>query len=387
MAPTGAEPPLVFLVAGEASGDLAGARLMASLARRTGGHVGFAGVGGPEMAAQGLDSMFPMQDLSLMGFAEILPHLPRAIRRVRQVLRALRTFQPALVLFIDCSGFARAVARRYRGPARVVQYKAPQAWAYWPWRARTMARHFDLVLPILPFEPAFFARYGVACHFIGHPAIDSGAGRGDGAAFRARHGIAPGAKLLALLPGSRRSEIRWSLPLLAETAALLAAADPELRIVVPTIGTVAGAVQAAAAAWPGAPIVVEGAAERYDAFAAADAALAASGTVTVELALAGVPMAAFYRASPVTAFVLRRIVTIRYATVVNLILEQPLIPELLQEECRPDTLAAAALRLLGDGGHAAGLRAGYAAATARLRPPEGSPTEEAAAAILALLAA
>ncbi len=383
----GSTAPLIYLVAGEVSGDLIAARLMAALRRRTGGAVRFAGIGGPRMAEQGLASDFPMAELSLMGLAEVLPHLPRLIRRVRQTVRAIRAARPAAVLFVDASAFARAVARRLGGAGVPrIQYKAPQAWAYWSWRAKRLARLFELVLAILPFEPAFFARFGVTCRFIGHPAVESGAGRGDGPGFRRRHAIPTEAPLLCLLPGSRSGEIAWSLPAFAETVARLAAGRPGLRLVVPTVEPVAARVAEAAAKWPLPALVVTGEAERYDAFAASDAALAASGTVSVELALAGVPMAVCYRLAPLSAWLARRVMTVRHVSVVNLVLDRPVIPELLQAECRPDRMAAACRTLLDDAEARTVQRAGLAEAAARLSAGGAPPAERAAEAVLDLLA-
>lgn len=356
----------VYVVAGEPSSDLIGGRLMAIL-RQHQPDLRFAGVGGPAMAAQGLDSAFPMEELSLVGLTSVIPHIPAILRRMRQTAASIRAFQPDVVLFIDASGFARGVARRLKGSGiPVVQYKAPQAWAYWPWRARRMAKYFDRLLVILPFEPAFFARYGARTTFIGHPSLESGAGGGDGADFRRRHGIAADAPVLCVLPGSRRSEILWSLGDFGATADLLAARMPGLRVVVPTIEPVAGAVREAAARWACAPVVVEGEAERFAAMAASTAAIAVSGTVSVDLAIAGVPMIVCYR-GPFLSYVLVLLMAqARYASIVNLVLDRAVVEERFQGACRPDRLAAAAGRLLGDPARLAMQKVAYRDAVARL---------------------
>lgn len=371
--------PLIFIVAGEASSDLIGGRLMASLKRRTGGAVRFTGIGGRNMAAEGLVSMFPMSDLSLVGLSEVVPHIPNLWRRMRQTAGAVRRLRPTVVLGIDASGFCRGVARRLQGTGiPLIQYKAPQAWAYWPWRARRMARYFDHLLVILPFEPEFMGRYGATCTFVGHPALESGAGTGDGPGFRRRHGIAAEAPVLCVLPGSRWSEIGWSLGDFRATIEGLSRRLPELRVVVPSIEPVAAAVTASVADWPLPVTVVEGEPERFAAFAASDVALAVSGTVSVELAVAGVPMVVCYRVSAVTAVIARVVLTVRYATVVNLVLDRAAIPEFIQEKCTPDALIEACHRLFTDPGAREAQRADCRAAVAQLGGGQSSPTELAA---------
>lgn len=375
---------LVYIVAAEPSGDQIGGRLMALLKERAGG-IAFAGIGGPRMAEQGLESRFPMEELSLVGLTSVIPHIPLVLRRMRETADHIRSLGPKVVLFIDASGFARGVARRLRGSGiPLVQYKAPQAWAYWPWRARKMARYFDRLLVILPFEPAFFARHGAHATFIGHPAVESGAGKGDGAAFRARHAIPADATVLCLLPGSRRSETSWALPIFAATVERLAAVYPSLQVVMPTIDPVAPAVRAAASAWPRPPLVVEGEAERFAAMAASDVALAVSGTVSVELALAGVPMVVTYRGNWLSYLAVLLMAQARYATIVNLVLDRPVIDERFQMDCRPGSLAQACRRLLDDPARRADQVRAYAQAVALL-DAGAAPSQRAADVVLEYL--
>jgi lipid-A-disaccharide synthase len=381
-----ADVPLVFLVAGEASSDLIGARLMRILKRRCGGAVRFDGIGGTEMASEGLTSRFPMGELSLVGLAEVVPHIPGLLRRMWQVARIVARRRPAVVLFIDASGFSRLVARRLRGRGiPLVQYKAPQAWAYWPWRARTMARFFDHVFTILPFEPEFFAGYGLSSTFIGHPAIESGAASGDGPAFRDRHGIPAAAPLLCLLPGSRWSETKWSLPVFGATLARLVDRVPDLRAVVPTIEPVAETVAAAVAKWPARAITIP-VQQRYDAFAASDVALAVSGTVSAELAVAGLPMVITNRLPAFSAAIVRRIALVDHVSVANLVLDRAAVPELLQELCRPDSLAEACGRLLLDLEARAAQSGALREAAALLGRGGAMPTERAAEILLRIIA-
>ena len=342
---------LIFVIAGEPSGDALGARLMAALRERTGGAVRFAGVGGELMTAAGLESLVPIQDLAVMGVAEVLPRARRIFRRVAQTVAAIAAMKPDAVVTIDSSGFTWRIAQRLRrrgDPVPLIHYVAPMVWAWRPGRARRMARWYDHLMALLPFEPPYFEKVGLSCSYVGHPVIESGAERGDGAAFRARHDIAADAKLIAVLPGSRRGEIHRLMPVFQAALERLRYRYPDLRAVVPTVGTVEQEVASVTAHWPVPTLVVRGPAEKYDAFAASSVALAASGTVTLELALAGVPMVVAYRVMPVTHWLLRRLVKVKYVNLLNLILDRPAIPELLQQDCAPERLAAEATRLIDD---------------------------------------
>ena len=373
--------PLVFLVAGEPSGDALGGRLMAALRERAGGHIDFAGVGGERMAAEGLESLFPMTDLSVMGLVEVLPRAPRLLRRLRQTAVAVRARRPDAVVTIDSPGFNLRLARRLRGFDRpLIHYVAPTVWAWRAGRARTMAALFDRAMALLPFEPPYFERAGLPCGFVGHPAVEDPA-PADGAGFRARHGIAPDAPLLAVLPGSRAGEVRRMLPVYLAAARELAARLPGLRLVTATVPAVADSV--AGADWPLPPVIVGDAAERRAAFAAADAAIATSGTVTLELAVARTPMAVCYRVAPATFAIARRLVRARFFCLVNLVLDRPAIPELLQSACAPRAVAEHAERLVVDSAARAAQIAAMDRAVEALRGPgPETPTDRAAGIVL-----
>jgi lipid-A-disaccharide synthase len=343
--------PLIYIIAGEPSGDFLGGRLMAALKARTGGHVRFAGIGGEAMAAQGLQSRVPLHELAIMGVAEVIPRARAIFRRVRETVADIVRQRPDAVVTIDSSGFTWRVAHglRRRGErVRLIHYVAPMVWAWRAGRARRMARWYDHLLALLPFEPPYFEAVGLPCSYVGHPVVESGAERGDGAAFRRRHGIDPAAKLLVLLPGSRRGEVARLLPIFKAATALLAAQFPGLAVALPTTETVHAQVSAAVAAWQPTVLVLRGAAEKYDAFAAGDAALAASGTVALELALARLPAVVAYRVNGLTHALLRRIVKVAHVHLVNLVLGREAVPELLQRDCTPARLAAAVARLLSD---------------------------------------
>jgi len=384
---TGSGGPTIFLVAGEPSSDALGARLMSALKEARGDAVRFAGIGGAGMAAEGLDSLFPMGELSLMGLAEVLPHVPRLLRRIDETVSAIRAQRPDAVVTIDSPGFSFRVARRLAGSGiPLIHYVAPSVWAWRPGRARKIAGFLDHLLALLPFEPPYFRAEGLACTFVGHPVLESGAGDGDGPAFRRRHGIGDDVPLLCFLPGSRQGEVSRLLPVFAETVALVAKSRLDVEVVLPSVEGLAAAVSSATAMWPVRVRVVTGDAEKFDAFAAADVALAASGTVALELAMAKTPAVIAYRMHPLTGWLARRLVRVRYVSLVNLVLDRPVMPELLLGECRADRLAKAVTSLLDDPQARAAQASGAAEALAVLGLDGAAPSRRAADVVLDVIA-
>jgi lipid-A-disaccharide synthase len=380
------DAPLIYIIAGEPSGDALGARLMAALTEQAGGAVRFAGIGGDRMAEQGLRSLVPISELAVIGLAEVLPHARRILKRVRETVADIAARRPAIVVTIDSSGFNWRVARRLReagDKVKLVHVVAPMVWAWRPHRAKEIARWYDRLLVLLPFEPPYFEKVGLPCVFIGHPVVESGADHGDGPGFRARHGIPPDVPLLTVLPGSRRGEIGRLSPPFAGAVALLAAHRPGLRIVIPTLSHVAAEVRAAP--WAIAPIVVGTEAEKYAAFAASDAALAASGTVALELAMAHLPSAIAYSVNPLTHAVARRMVKVKYANLVNLLLDRAAVPELIQADCTPARLAASLAHLIDDAPARADQIAAYDQALDMLGRGGEPPSRRAAQQILATM--
>lgn len=383
------EPPLIFVVSGEASGDNLAARLMGALKEQTGGHVRFAGVGGPQSAAQGLDSLFPMHELSVMGIAEVLPHLPRLIKRLNQTAAAARALEPDMVVTVDSPSFTLRVAQKLRGTGiPVVHYVAPQLWAWRAGRAKKLGRRVDHIMALLPFEVGFFAEYDIPCTYVGHPAIESGALLGDGAAFRERHGLGPGTRVLCVVPGSRHGEVQRMLPIYSEALQLLKEHHPDLHIVVPVAPAVAHDVETATNDWPFPVTLVTDPSERFDAFAACDAAMAKSGTVTLELALAQVPMVVAYKVSAVTAFLVRRMgVSVSHASLVNLLADREVVPEFLQEDCTAEKLAGAVDTLLNSEEVRALQRQGFRDVLKALGDATPKPSHRAAKLVLDLMRA
>lgn len=377
----------VTLIAGEASGDRLGGRLIAAL-RALRSDLRFSGIGGERMEAQGLSPWFPMQELSLMGFAEVLPYARRLQRRICETVERIERERPDVLVTIDSPGFNCRVVKRLRDRGRVrprlVHYVAPTVWAYKPKRAAKTAALFDRLLTLLPFEPPYFEREGLAATFVGHPATEDAYDPAAGAAFRARHGIAPGESLLCIMPGSRRRELATLLPVFTETASRLAARDPRLRLVIPATAYSAKLLEQMRPCWPIPPIIVADEEEKRAAMLASDIALAKSGTVALEAALAGLPMVTAYKVHPLSAWLLRRMVTTRYFNLVNILENREVIPELMQEDCAAEKLTAALTALGEDEGRRTAQRTGYIRALRRLSSPVAGETPSQAAARIIL---
>ena len=339
----------IFLVAAEESGDRLGAALMQALrAKRP--QVSFAGVGGSDMAAAGLQSLFAVHDLSIVGLAAIPRRLPMIFRRIRQTADAVLDAKPDVLVIIDSPDFTHRVARRVRraDPSiPIVDYVSPSVWAWRPGRARKMRAYVDHLLALLPFEPDVHRRLGgPPCTYVGHPLVEQAQYlRPD--PDEARRRMASPAILL-VLPGSRGSELRRLQAIFAQATQLLAQRAGPFEIVIPSVPHLAPAIAAHAGAWPVPPRIVTDPREKQAAFRTARAALAKSGTVTLELAVAGVPMAAAYRLSSVEAMIARQVIRVSTAILANLVLGENVVPEFLQRDCQPEQLATALAPLLSD---------------------------------------
>ena len=345
------EAPLFFLIAGEASGDVLGAGLMRALKKLTEGQARFTGIGGERMQAEGLEVFFPQAELAHVGIFEVLCHLPRLLRRIRQTVKEVKRRQPAALITIDSPDFSFRVAKKVKADNPsfpLIHYVAPSVWAWRPGRAREVAKFLDHLLALLPFEPPYFTRESLPCTFVGHPIVESEAGKGDAARFCARHPLPPEAPLLAVLPGSRMSEIKRLMPVFRETVEQLHALHPGLHIAIPTVGNVANAVKKETSHWPMPVTVTLSDEDKYDALAASRAALACSGTISIELALARVPSVIAYKINPLTAALVRRLLKTKYATLINIMQDRIIMPEFLQENCTADNLAVAVNELLSD---------------------------------------
>lgn len=340
--------PLRFMLcAVEPSGDALGAALMTSLRARKPTAEIF-GCGGPRMAEEGHTSLFPIEPLSVMGPVSAVQALPAAVKCANRLAECARDNAVDAAILIDSWAFSRLTAERIRRTSphtKLFKYAAPQVWASRPGRAKTLARLFDGVLTLLEFEQDWFAPLGVKTAFVGNPTFQEAAQRkADGAAFRDAHGVAA-APLLAVLPGSRKDEVRRLMEQFRQCVDIARAAQPDLRVVIVAAPAVEADVRTRVRNWNGEPAIVGGE-ERYDAFAAADAALAASGTVTTELSIHQTPMVVAYRVGPLSAMWARSVMTTDEVSLVNIAAGRMVAPEFLQEDCRPDAMAAALLPLL-----------------------------------------
>jgi len=344
----------LFVIAGEPSGDRLGGALMSGLRDLAPG-VRFDGIGGPQMEAQGLASRFPMAELSVMGLWEVLPRYRALQARIRETAAAIADARPDAVLTIDSPDFCLRVLRRACAAnprLRTIHYVAPSVWAWRPGRATKMAPLVDHVLALLPFEPPFMQAAGMSCDFVGHPVVsEPQASQAETSAFRTAHAIAPEAPLILTLPGSRRGEIARLAPRFEATLRLVLQDHPTARVVVPTVADQAATLRDALRDWPGTPLLLtpeHGPQAKRAAFAAADAALAASGTVSLELAASATPMVIGYDFNPLTRAVVARMLQVDTVTLVNLVSETRAIPEFLGKDCRPAPMAQALSRLLTD---------------------------------------
>ncbi|PWE34286.1 lipid-A-disaccharide synthase [Maritimibacter sp. 55A14] len=349
-----------FLIAGEASGDRLGASLMQGLAAADPDAL-FIGVGGPLMQAAGLESIFPMDELSVMGITEVLPRLRHLLSRRDEAVDAVLSARPAALITIDSPDFCLRVARRVKAAApeiRTIHYVAPTVWAWRPGRAAKMAQCIDHVLALFPFESPYMQEAGMGCDFVGHPVVcDPVPSAEEARALRARHEIAAGVPLICVLPGSRRGEVSRLAPIFGEALRPVLARLPEARVVIPAARHVAGEVLAAVARWPGDPVVLdpremsapEAETEKRRAFAASDAALAASGTVALELAATDTPMVVAYDMNWLSRRIIKRLIRIDTVNLVNIVTERRAVPEFIGEACRPAPIAEALLETLTDG--------------------------------------
>lgn len=348
----------VFVIAGEPSGDKLGGALMTGLQAQAPG-VTFQGVGGAAMQAQGLESLFDMSELSVMGIAEILPKYRALKRRIAQTAQAVLETRPDVMITIDSPDFCLRVAKLVKAASdiRTVHYVAPTVWAWRPGRADKMARVIDHVLALFPFEPPYMEAAGMDCDFVGHPVVaEPQPTAKDIAAFRTRHGLERADPLLLVLPGSRKGEIARMSGRLGASLAPVLARHPGLRVIVPAAGPVVEQVIAAVASWPVVPKVLDPrgrsvadfGVEKRAAFAAADAALATSGTVALELAAAATPMVSAFDLNWLSRIIVQRMVKIDTGNLVNIVTDTRHVPEFIGARCQPDLIAQGVLDVLAD---------------------------------------
>jgi lipid-A-disaccharide synthase len=340
----------IYLIATEESGDRLGSALMKVLRQRLGDDVRFEGVGGSSMAREGLQSLFPIEELSIIGLAAVLRKLPSILKLITRATEDVLRARPDVLVIIDSPDFTHRVAKRVRqrDPSiPVVNYVSPTVWAWRPGRAKAMRAYVDHVLALLPFEPEAHQRLGgPPCTYVGHPLIEQIDALRPNAEEQARRETKP--PVLLVLPGSRRSEIRHHMATFGATLDLLQKQGTQFELILPTMPHLVEVIAEALKAWPVQPRIVVGETEKRAAFRIAHAAFAKSGTVTLELALSGVPMVTAYKAGSVEAWIIRRRITSSSVILANLVIGENVIPEFIQEDCTPENLAASLQEVLAD---------------------------------------
>lgn len=377
----------IFLIATEESGDRLGAGLMKILRQRLGDAVQFEGVGGRAMAAGGMTSLFPIEELSIVGLAAVVIQLPKILRLIRRTAAAVANASPDILVIIDSPDFTHRVARRVRAhdpSIPIIDYVSPSVWAWRPGRARAMITYVDHVLALLPFEPEAYRRlHGPPCSYVGHPLIEQLATLRPNADEQARRDKAP--PLLLVLPGSRRSEIKHHLGVFGAALGLLRTQDIPFELILPTMPHLEQAVRNGVRNWPVEPTIVVGETEKRAAFRTAHAALAKSGTVTLELALAGVPMVTAYRAGRTEAWILQRAINVPSVILANLVIGENVIPEFLQDDCTAENLARGLRELLIESDQRRRQLAAFSGIDAIMSTGRVSPSVRAADIVLATM--
>jgi lipid-A-disaccharide synthase len=376
--------PHIFLVAGEESGDRLGAALIAAIRQRAQAHVHFSCIGGAHMAAEGVPSLFPLGDLAIIGFAAIPASLPKILRRIRESADAVVSAEPDALIIIDSPEFTHRVAQRVRArsPAvPIVDYVCPSVWAWRPRRARAMRAYVDHVLALLPFEPKVMEKLGgPPCSYVGHPLTERlGDLRPQDLEKRLRLTNPP---LILVLPGSRTGEIRRMAPVFGAAIARVAEQFGPIEVVVPAVPDLAATVRAAVAAWRVSARVLTDPDEKHEAFRTARAALTKSGTSTLELALAGVPMVAAYRVPLVEELAARLLLNVPSVILANLVLGENVVPEFLQRDCTPERLAETLMPLLTDTPERRRQTEAFARLDSIMEVGKASPSDRAAAMVL-----
>ncbi len=378
----------IFLIAGEHSGDQLGAKLMAAISQQASQKVEFSGVGGEAMAAQGMHSLFPLSDVAIMGPLAILMRLPKIARRVFQTKRAVIEANPDVLVILDSPEFTHPIAkrvRRSRPDIPIIDYVSPSVWAWRPGRAPKMRSYIDHVLALLPFEPAAHKRLqGPPCSYVGHPLIE----RANWIKslkprdLSKRLGLADDEPVIVVLPGSRPNEVGRLMDPIGRALEVLIDRIGPLQVIIPVVDSVRSMVEEGSRDWPIQPTYIQGETEKYQSFSLARAAITASGTATLELALAGTPMIVAYRVEPLSAIFLRRMIKAQSIVLPNLILEENVFPEFIQEDCTAEHLADALAPLVTGGSERDRQMAALAGLKDRMMLDQGTPSEKAAEIVL-----
>jgi lipid-A-disaccharide synthase len=355
---------------------------MSAVKHKTSNQIRFSGVGGSQMKKQGLNSQFPMSELTIMGLAEVIPRLPNLLMRINKTVKHILMSEPDVLLTIDSPDFNLRVIKRLRPTnIKIIHYVAPSVWAWKPGRAGKLAELADHLLTLLPFEPPYFEPLGLESTFVGHSVIESKIEKGNGIKFRERYNIPLKAKVLCLLPGSRFSEINRLLPIYEDLITLLNESD--LVLLIPTVEHFADEIRLRTLGWSNVPKIICVEEEKFSAFAASNAAVAASGTVSLELALAKVPYVTVYKFNFLTALIAQYMVKTPFVNIINILLKREAVPELIQSDCKSDKIAKYISKYLN--GSAASQIEGFEEAIDLLRFKDEMPSDRAANVVLDLI--
>ncbi|MAH83677.1 MAG: lipid-A-disaccharide synthase [Rhodospirillaceae bacterium TMED8] len=338
--------PILYIIAGEDSGDRLGGALMSALIQKTGGNIEFTGIGGTKMTAQGLDSLFPIEDLAVMGLTEVVSRLPKLLQRIEITVKDVVKKNPSALITIDAPDFNFRVAKKLKdSEIPLIHYVAPTVWAWRPGRAYKVAQFLDHLLTILPFEAPYFKKYGLDTTYVGHPVLQNDAETGDPLRLRNQLNIDLNRPILTVLPGSRTVECSHMLPIFADVVHMLKNHIDNFDVIIPVVSSVKEQVIKNVADWKVQTHILDSDQSKFDAFAATRLALATSGTVALELAISGTPAVIGYRVAPITAFLAKHLVATKYVNLVNILLEREAVPEFVLEQCRAELILNACLSI------------------------------------------
>lgn len=378
---------LVYFIVGEPSGDILASRMMIAMQRLC-ADVRFTGMGGETMIKQGFKSLFNIADISVMGFWEVLPKLPLILKRMKQVMEDIEKQKPDIIVTVDSWGFVSNILnklKKKKSPVPTVHYVAPQVWAWKKSRAPKAAKLMNRMMTLLPFEPAYFEKFGLKCDFVGHPVIENIGEVNDSEVFKNQFNIPQHARILCVLPGSRHSEIKKMYPVFKKTVERLKQHFPDLFLIIPTVEALTDEVSCLFANIGIPHNVITGQQERYNAFKISAFALATSGTVTLELTACGTPHVIAYKLSAITNHIAKRLVTVKFANLINILADKPIIPEFVLDNCRDDLIAAKALELMQNNDMAESQIYEAKKYFSQLKPYGIKPSEKAASIVLEMI--
>ena len=378
---------LVYIIVGEPSGDILASRMMSAM-RKLNPEVNFTGMGGETMIKQGFKSLFNIADISVMGFWEVVPRLPLILKRMKQVMEDIEKQQPDVIVTVDSWGFVSSILKKLKkknSTIPTVHYVAPQVWAWKKSRAPKAAKLMDRLMTLLPFEPAYFEKYGLQCDFAGHPVIENANETNDLDVFKNQHNIPENGCILCVLPGSRRSEIKKIFPVFKKSVERLKENFSDLFLIIPSVEAIAEEVRHLFANIEIPHIVITGQQERYNTFRISKFAIAASGTVTLELTACGTPHLIAYKFSAITNQITKRLATTKYANLINILADKPVIPEFVLDNCRDDLIAEKALELMQNTEAAQSQINEAKQYFSLLKPEEMLPSEKAASIVLEII--